>query len=83
MMEEYKSIMKNNVWDIVPKPKNKSLVSLKQIYNIKHATDGSNEKYKAIFVDRGFCQKEGINYEETFALVESTLPSKISWQLLP
>ena len=36
---------------------------------IKLAADGSIEKYKAIFVARGSSQKEGIDYEETFALV--------------
>ena len=54
MTEEYQSIMKNDVWDIVPKPKNKSVVSSKWIYKIKHVVDGSIEKYKAIFVARGF-----------------------------
>ena len=42
--------MKNDVWDIVPKPKNKSMVCLKWIYKTKHAADGSIEKYKAIIV---------------------------------
>ena len=51
----------NEIWDIVPKPKNKSVVSSKWIYKIKHAGDGSIEKYKAIFVARGFSQKYGIN----------------------
>jgi hypothetical protein len=41
MLEEYKSIIKNNVWDIVLIPKDKSMVSSKWIYKIKHATDGS------------------------------------------
>ena len=70
MTKEYQSIMKNDVWDIVPKPENKSVVSSKWIYKIKHA-DGSIEKYKAIFVDRGFSQKEQIDYEEKFSLVGS------------
>ena len=69
MMEEYQSIMNNDVWDIVPKPKGKSVVSSKWIYKIKHAIDGSIEKYKARFVARKFSHIEGTDYEETFALV--------------
>ena len=61
--------MKNDVWDIVPKPENKSVVSSKWIYKIKHVADGSIEKYKARFVGRGFSQKEGIDYEEIFSPV--------------
>ena len=69
MVEEYQSIIKNDVWEIVPRPKDNLVISLKWIYNIKHTTDGSIEKYKEIFVSRGLSQKEGIDYEETFALV--------------
>ena len=66
VMEEYQSIMKNDVWDIVSKSENKSVVYSKWIYKIKHVVDGSIEKYKARFGDRGFYQKEGIDCEETF-----------------
>ena len=61
--------MKNDVWDVVPRPEGKFIVTSKWIYKIKHAGDGSIEKYKAIFVACGFSQKEGIDYEETFARV--------------
>jgi hypothetical protein len=69
MIEEYQSTMKNDVWDIVPRPEEKYVVTSKWLYKIKHAADGSIEKYKARFVAHGFSQKEGIDYEETFVHV--------------
>jgi hypothetical protein len=54
MIEEHQSIMKNDVWEIVPRPKEKSVVTSKWVYKIKHAADKSVEKYKARFVARGF-----------------------------
>ena len=54
MMEEYQTIMKNDVWDIVPKPKKKNVVSSKWSYKIKHVANGSIEKYEARFVAKGF-----------------------------
>ena len=68
MTEEYQSIIKNDVWEIVPRPKSKDVVSSKWLFKIKHA-DGIIEKYKERFVAHGFSQKEGIDYEETFAPV--------------
>ena len=41
MIEEYQLIMKNYVWDVVPRPEGKSVVTSKWIYKIKHAADGS------------------------------------------
>jgi hypothetical protein len=89
MLDEYRSILKNSVWDIMPRPKDKSMVSSKWIYKIKHAADGSVEKFKARFVAKGFTQKEGIDYEETFAPVARytsiqaiiTLTSVLGWKL--
>jgi hypothetical protein len=69
MIEEYRYIVKNDVWDVVPRPKKKTVVSSKWIYKTKHSTDGSVKKHKARFVARGFSQKEGIDNEETFAPV--------------
>ena len=49
MIEEYQSIMKNDVWDVVPRPKGKYVVTSK----IKNDADGRIEKYKAISMARG------------------------------
>ena len=67
MQEEYQSIMKNGVWEIIPRPSDKLVVTSKWIYKNKHIVDGSIDKYKEIFIAKGFSQKEGIDYEETFA----------------
>ena len=69
MMEEYQSIMKNDVWDIVPRLEGKFAMSSKWIYKIKHIVYESIEKHKMRFVARGFSQVEGIDYEETFSHV--------------
>ena len=89
MHEEYQLIMKNDVWDVVPRPEGKSVVTSKWIYKIKHTSDGSIEKYKARFEARGFSQKEGINYEDSFAPVARdtsiraimALAAKLEWKL--
>ena len=54
IMQEYQSIMKNDVWDVVPIPEGKLVVTFKWIYKIKHGADDSVEKHKARFVARGF-----------------------------
>lgn len=59
MAEEYSSIMKNDVWEVVPRHEGKSVVTSRWLYKIKYAVDGSIEKYKARFVARGFSQVEG------------------------
>ena len=54
---------------MVPKPKDKSVVTSKHLYKIKHGADGSAEKFKVIFVASGLSQKEGISYDEILAPV--------------
>jgi hypothetical protein len=41
------------------------VITSKWIYKIKHATDGSVEKYKARSIARGFSQTEGVVHDET------------------
>ena len=67
MVEEYNSIRLNDVWEVVPRSLDKTMVSSRCIFKIKHVVNGSIEKFKARFVTKGFSQKEGIDYEETFS----------------
>eukprot|EP00253_Pinus_taeda_P007481 PITA_07481 len=68
-VEEYESIVKNSVWEVIPRPANKLVVGSRQIFKVKHAANRSIENYKVRFVAKGFSQVEGINYQETFALL--------------
>ena len=70
MDEEYRSLMVNNTWDLLPLPKGRKLVRCKWVYRTKYASDGSVEILKARLAAKGFSQVEGIDYNETFALVE-------------
>jgi hypothetical protein len=85
MMEEYQSIMKNDLWEVVPRPEGKSVETSKWIYKIKHAAKGNIEKYKAIFVARGFSQKEGEDYNEMakYTSIRSiiAIASTMGWKL--
>jgi hypothetical protein len=50
MVEEYDSIVCNDVWEVVPRLVGKSVVSSRWLYKTKYAVDGSIEKHKARFV---------------------------------
>ena len=58
MVEEYDSIVRNIVWDVVQILEDKLVVRSCWIYKVKKAVDGSVEKHKAIcgpwlFTSRG------------------------------
>eukprot|EP00253_Pinus_taeda_P003681 PITA_03681 len=69
MNEEYRSLLANDTWDLVPLPKGKQLVRCKWFYKTKYGPDGKVDKNKAHLVAKGFSQVEGINYTETFSPV--------------
>nr|GEZ72556.1 retrovirus-related Pol polyprotein from transposon TNT 1-94 [Tanacetum cinerariifolium] len=57
------------VWELVPCPDNVFLIKLKWIYKVKTDESGGVLKNKARLVAQGFRQEEGIDFEESFALV--------------
>ena len=67
--DEYDSIIKNKMWEMVPLPHGKKPIGLRWIFKLKKNSNGEIAKYKARLVAKGYVQKAGVDYEEVFALV--------------
>nr|GEZ49528.1 retrovirus-related Pol polyprotein from transposon TNT 1-94 [Tanacetum cinerariifolium] len=57
------------VWELVDKPFGKSVIRLKWLWKNKKDEDQTVNHNKARLVAKGYAQKEGIDFEESFALV--------------
>ncbi|UYV76293.1 hypothetical protein LAZ67_13003282, partial [Cordylochernes scorpioides] len=77
--EEKESLAKNEVWEIVKENEasNKKILTSKWLFKVKE--DG---RYKARLVVRGFEQEAGIDYDETFSPVISTVSLRIYFALM-
>ncbi len=69
MKEELNMIEKNQMWELVDKPKDKKAIGVKWVYKSKLNFDGSVNKYKARLVVKGYAQMFGVDFSETFAPV--------------
>ncbi len=66
---ELNSLLSMDTWDIVDREKNKPTITSKWLWKTKYLPNGQIDKYKTRMVARGYTQKKGINYNETFAPV--------------
>ena len=69
MRSEFKSLLENDTWELVPAPKDKNIVGSKWVFKVKRNQDGSVDRYKARLVAKGFSQMKGIDYNEVFSPV--------------
>ncbi|GJV77134.1 ribonuclease H-like domain-containing protein [Tanacetum coccineum] len=69
MCDEYKALIDNNTWVLVPRPPNVNIVRSMWLYKHKYNADGSLNRYKARLVANGRSQQQGIDYDETFSPV--------------
>ena len=64
---EVKSLNDNKVYSVVDRPPGKKVVKAKWVLRRKLLPNGKLDKLKARIVAKGFTQREGIDYEETFS----------------
>ena len=69
MVEEYEALLRNDTWELVPPDPVHNLVGSKWVYRIKRNADGSVKRFKARSVAKGFHQRPGIDFHETFSPV--------------
>ncbi|GJW47717.1 retrovirus-related pol polyprotein from transposon TNT 1-94 [Tanacetum coccineum] len=69
MQEELNEFERLEVWELVPPPNKVMVITLKWIYKVKLDELGGILKNKARLVARRYRQKEGINFEVSFALI--------------
>ena len=67
MIEEMKSLQKNETWELVDRPPRKKPVGCWWVYTVKHKADGTIECFKARLAAKGYTQTYGIDYTDTFA----------------
>jgi hypothetical protein len=69
MNEELDQIVKNNTWELVPRPEDKNVIGSKWVFKNKMNEKGQVVRNKSRLVCKGYAQVEGQDFDETFAPV--------------
>nr|XP_016468104.1 PREDICTED: uncharacterized mitochondrial protein AtMg00820-like [Nicotiana tabacum] len=69
IQEKLDQFCKYQVWKVIPKPENVSIIETKWFFRNKLNKDGKVVRNKARLVAQGYSQQEGVDYDETFAPV--------------
>lgn len=64
MHDEMKSMVNNDVWELVKLPGNCKAIGYKRIFRTKKDSKGKINRFNARLVAKGFTQKEGIDFNE-------------------
>ena len=69
MNDEMNSLSENDTWELVQRPEGCRPIQSKWIFKTKRDSSGKIVRHKARLVARGFTQRYGIDYEETYSPV--------------
>lgn len=62
-------MLNNDVWELVDLPRNYKAMGCTRIFKTKKDSKGKIDRFKERFMAKGFTQKEGIDFNETFSPV--------------
>ena len=63
---EIEALQSNGTRKVVPLPLGQKAIGCKWVFKINYKANGAIERFKAKFVAKGYNQKEGLDYQETF-----------------
>jgi hypothetical protein len=69
MQSEMHAVEKNRTWELADLPRGHSAITLKWVFKLKRDEAGAIIKHKARLVAHSFMQREGIDFDDTFAPV--------------
>jgi hypothetical protein len=69
MQAEYDVLLHNKTWTLIERPTGARVISGEWVFKHKLRSDGTLERYKAQWVVRGFHQRPGKDFGETFTPV--------------
>jgi hypothetical protein len=69
MHEELNNFTRNEVWELVERPKNHNVIGTKWVFRNKHNEDGLVVRNKARLVAQGYTQVEGLDFGDTYTPV--------------
>jgi hypothetical protein len=78
--EEMRSLREMGVYELVEKPQGVNLLKSKWVLKIKRDQNKNIERHMARLVAKGFTQRAGIDYDETFAPVADMPHCEPCWQ---
>jgi hypothetical protein len=67
MQSEMDAVEKNFTWELADLPRGHNAITLKWVFKLKRDEAGAIVKHKARLVARGFVQREGNDFDDTFA----------------
>jgi hypothetical protein len=69
MNEEYSALQRNETWDLIPPKVGVNLIDSRWVYKVKRKADSTVDRVKARLIAKGYKQRYGIDYLETYSHV--------------